>query len=139
MLRSDPPEFRRRAVELARLREEPIAQIASDLGNSESCLRNWVHQADVDEWASQGLSTEERAEMVQLRGSSGSGTWVRDPQAALGVLRTGERPPNMACGPPPEGPPSTCSRRPRGPGAAEVRGRGSRPAVVHGRDRTSDA
>lgn len=30
------PEFRRRAVELARLREKPIAQIAKDLGIAES-------------------------------------------------------------------------------------------------------
>ena len=44
-----PPEFRRRAVELARLREKPIAQIARDLGVSESCLRRWMDQADVDE------------------------------------------------------------------------------------------
>jgi transposase len=37
-----PPEFRRRAVELARERAKPIAQIARDLGISESCLRNWM-------------------------------------------------------------------------------------------------
>ncbi len=37
-----PPEFRRRAVELARLREKPIAQIAKDLQISESCLRRWM-------------------------------------------------------------------------------------------------
>ena len=43
-----PPEFRRRAVELARLREQPIAKIAKDLGISESCLRRWMDQADVD-------------------------------------------------------------------------------------------
>ncbi len=67
MPRPHPPEFRKRAVELARLREKPIAQIAVDLGISESCLRNWVHQADVDEGAKQGLSTDERAELVRLR------------------------------------------------------------------------
>jgi len=67
MPRPHPPEFRNRAVELARLREKPIAQIAADLGISESCLRNWVHQADVDEGAKQGLSTDERAELVRLR------------------------------------------------------------------------
>ena len=67
MPRPHPPEFRQRAVELARLREKPIAQIAVDLGISESCLRNWVHQADIDEGAKQGLSTDERAELVRLR------------------------------------------------------------------------
>ena len=67
MPRAHPPEFRKRAIELARLREKPIAQIAVDLGISESCLRNWVHQADVDEGAKQGLSTDERAELVRLR------------------------------------------------------------------------
>jgi transposase-like protein len=67
MPRPHPPEFRKRAVELARLREKPIAQIAVDLGISESCLRNWLHQADVDEGVKEGLSTDERAELVRLR------------------------------------------------------------------------
>ena len=62
-----PPEFRRMAVELAREREKPIGQIARDLGISESCLRNWVNQADVDEGKREGLSTEEREELRRLR------------------------------------------------------------------------
>ena len=62
-----PPEFRRRAVELARLREQPIAKIARDLGISESCLRRWMDQADVDQGVREGLSTGERAELVRLR------------------------------------------------------------------------
>ena len=44
-----PPEFRRRAVELAREKTKPIAQLAKDLRISESCLRNWMAQADVDD------------------------------------------------------------------------------------------
>ena len=60
-------EFRQRAVELARLREKPIAAIAKDLGISESCLRNWVQQADVNDGTRPGLSTHERAELVRLR------------------------------------------------------------------------
>ena len=67
MPRTHPPEFRQRAVELARLKEKPIAQIAVDLGISESCLRNWLHQADVDEGVKEGLSTDERSELVRLR------------------------------------------------------------------------
>ncbi len=62
-----PPEFRQRAVELARLREKPIAQIAKDLQISESCLRRWMDQADVDAGRKEGLSTDERAELVKLR------------------------------------------------------------------------
>jgi transposase len=67
MPRPRPPEFRRRAVELALLRERPIREIAADLGISESCLRRWVQQADVDEGRREGLTTDERAELVRLR------------------------------------------------------------------------
>ncbi len=67
MPRPHPPEFRQRAVELARLKEKPIAQIAADLGISDSCLRNWVHQADIDQGVKEGLSTDERSELVRLR------------------------------------------------------------------------
>jgi transposase-like protein len=60
-------EFRRRAIELARLREKPVAEIAKDLGISESCLRNWLSRADVDEGRQEGVSSDERAELVRLR------------------------------------------------------------------------
>ena len=62
-----PPEFRRRAVELARLREKPIAAIAKDLGISESCLRGWVNRADIDEGNRDGVTSDERAELIRLR------------------------------------------------------------------------
>lgn len=61
------PAFRRRAVELARLREKPIAQIAKDLGIAESGLRRWMAQADIDEGRREGLLSDERAELVRLR------------------------------------------------------------------------
>ncbi|MGH3903643.1 MAG: transposase [Pseudonocardiaceae bacterium] len=44
-----PPEFRQRAVELARQGDKPVAALAKDLRISESCLRNWMAQADADE------------------------------------------------------------------------------------------
>jgi transposase-like protein len=68
-----PPEFRRRAIEMAREVDEdgnrarPIAQVARDLKISESCLRNWLTQADIDEGNRPGLTTAERKELVELR------------------------------------------------------------------------
>ena len=63
-----PPEFRQRAVELARMREKPVSEIAADLGISDSCLRNWMKQADLDEGRrDDGLRTAEREELVKLR------------------------------------------------------------------------
>jgi transposase len=67
MPRPHPAEFRQRAVELARLRDKPIARVAEDLGISESCLRNWLTQADINDGARPGLTTDERAELVKLR------------------------------------------------------------------------
>jgi transposase len=62
-----PPEFRQRAIELARLGGKPVSQIARDLGISDSCLRNWVREADIDRGTKEGLTSEERAELVRLR------------------------------------------------------------------------
>ena len=67
MGRRYPPEFRQRAVELARQREQPLRQLASDLGISDQTLHNWLKQADIDEGRRDGLTTEERAELVRLR------------------------------------------------------------------------
>jgi transposase len=62
-----PAEFRERAVELARLREKPVKQLATDLGISDQTLHNWLRRADIDEGRREGLTTEERAEIVRLR------------------------------------------------------------------------
>ncbi|MYW90799.1 transposase [Amycolatopsis rubida] len=63
-----PPEFRQRAVELARLGDKPVAALAKDLGISESCLRNWMAQADTDEHGSATrLSSAEKKELAELR------------------------------------------------------------------------
>ena len=61
-----PKEFRRRALDLVRQGERP-AQVARDLGISESGLRRWMAQDDVDAGRKEGLTTEERRELVELR------------------------------------------------------------------------
>ena len=63
-----PEEFRRRAVELARARTKPVAELAKELRISESCLRNWMAQADADDGnASPRLSSDEKRELAELR------------------------------------------------------------------------
>ena len=62
-----PPEFRQRAIELARSKVKPIAALAKELQISESCLRNWLTQADRDEGRREGLTSDERKELAALR------------------------------------------------------------------------
>jgi transposase len=67
MPRPFPPEFRQRAVELARERAKPIREIASDLGIAESCLRRWMALDDVEAGRKEGMTKDEREELVRLR------------------------------------------------------------------------
>ena len=62
-----PPEFRRRAVDLARQPGASVARIAKDLGISEFGLRRWMAQDDIDAGRKEGLSTAEREELTRLR------------------------------------------------------------------------
>jgi transposase len=64
-----PPEFRRRAVDLARAGDKPVSAIAKELSISESCLRNWMAQADTDAGAGSDsrLSSADQRELAELR------------------------------------------------------------------------
>jgi transposase len=62
-----PREFRERAVELYRVSGRPFAQIAKELGVSETGLQRWVHQAEVDAGDKPGASTDDKAELAKLR------------------------------------------------------------------------
>ena len=63
-----PVEFRQRAVELARTGDKPVAVLAKDLGISESCLRNWMAQADTDDGGRPDrLTSAEKKELAELR------------------------------------------------------------------------
>ncbi len=60
------PEFRRRALDLV-AQGEPVAKTARDLGISESCLRRWMDRDAVDSGRKEGLTTQERGELVEAR------------------------------------------------------------------------
>ena len=62
-----PPEFRRRMVELVRAGRS-TAELAREFEPTANSIRNWVRQADLDSGKrTDGLTTEEREELRQLR------------------------------------------------------------------------
>lgn len=67
MSRPHPKEFRDDVVAVARRGEAPIAQIAKDFGISDSCLRNWLHAADVEDGHRRGVTVTESAELRELK------------------------------------------------------------------------
>lgn len=66
MPKPHPKEFHDDVVAVARRGEAPIAQIAKDFGMSESCLRNWLHKADVEDGVRPGAGVSESAELREL-------------------------------------------------------------------------
>jgi transposase len=62
-----PKEFRDDVVAVARKGQAPIAGIAKDFGISESCLRNWLAKADVDDGRRPGVSSTDSAELRELK------------------------------------------------------------------------
>ena len=70
MPRTKPPyplELRQRIVELARA-GRTAASLAREFEPTETCIRNWIAQADRDAGLrNDGLTTEERKELSQLR------------------------------------------------------------------------
>ena len=63
-----PPEFRDRAVRIARESERPIKAVADDLGICRETLRTWIGRAKADDGTRTDLlSTTEREELATLR------------------------------------------------------------------------
>jgi len=61
------PEFRAEAVRLLKDSGKSMLQISRDLGVSYETLRKWVRQAEIDDGAREGLTTDERQELQRLR------------------------------------------------------------------------
>lgn len=60
-------EFKRDAVEIVRSSGKSIAEVARELGIYDSTLGNWVKQDQVNRGEREGLSTDERHELAELR------------------------------------------------------------------------
>lgn len=73
--RSFSVEFKAEAVRLCKAGDRTIAQVARDLDLTETALRDWVKQAEVDVRAGASatgdgtgpLTTQEREELIRLR------------------------------------------------------------------------
>jgi len=67
MPRAHPKEFRDDVVAVARRGEAPISQVAKDFGISDSCLRNWLQAADVEDGSRPGVTLSESAELREAK------------------------------------------------------------------------
>jgi transposase len=59
-------EFRRYAVEVVRTTGKAIAEVARELGVTESSLGRWVAQDRVDRGEREGLSSQDGARLAEL-------------------------------------------------------------------------
>ncbi len=65
--RSFTKAFKAEVVELVRQPGNTVSSVARDLDLTETAVRAWVRQADVDDGHREGLTTSEREELAQLR------------------------------------------------------------------------
>jgi transposase len=65
--RSFTQEFKTEVVDLVRQLGNTAASVARDLDLTETAVRAWVKQADIDDGRREGLTTAEREELARLR------------------------------------------------------------------------
>ena len=67
--RSFTAEFKAEAVQLCRVGDRTVKQVAKDLDLTETALREWVKRADIDvgKGPPGALTTAEREELTRLR------------------------------------------------------------------------
>ena len=66
--RSFTPEFKAEIVELCQRGDRTVRQVSQDFDLTETAVRDWVKQSDLDNGArTDGLTSDERDELAQLR------------------------------------------------------------------------
>ena len=65
--RSFTPEFKAEIVERCQAGDRTVAQVARDFDLTETAVRAWVHQAEIDGGDRDGLTSGEREELSRLR------------------------------------------------------------------------
>ncbi|WP_159401271.1 transposase, partial [Streptomyces sp. NRRL B-24484] len=65
--RSFTPEFKAEIVELCRRGDRSVGQVAKDFDLTETAVRDWVRQTQVDTGELDGLTSDEREELARLR------------------------------------------------------------------------
>jgi transposase len=66
--RAFTPEFKAEIVEVCRRGDRSVGQVAKDFDLTETAVRDWVRQADIDAGVrTDGLTSAEREELTRLR------------------------------------------------------------------------
>src|SRR5438874_2244889 len=65
--RSFTPEFKAQTVDLLRTSGKSVGEVCRDLDLTETVVRRWLAQADIDAGRRDGLTSTEREELSRLR------------------------------------------------------------------------
>ena len=65
--RSFTPEFKAQTVELVRTSGKSVGEVCRDLDLTETAVRRWMAQVDIDAGRRDGLTTAEREELSRLQ------------------------------------------------------------------------
>lgn len=65
--RSFTPEFKAEIVELCQRGDRSIGEVSRDFDLTETAVREWVRQAEVDAGDREGVTSAEREELSRLR------------------------------------------------------------------------
>jgi putative transposase len=88
--RSFSAEFKAETIELIRTSGKTIGQVCRDLDLTETAVRRWVQQAEIDAGKRPGLTTAERAELAELRRENRILREEREILKSRGLLREGD-------------------------------------------------